>query len=234
MDDSKLTNLSIYSNESVSTLTSSEAPSTEKSEILNASAVNHSTTSNIRSTSFLSRPEVIRIGPAISMRNQICGDTPAYETLCDNIIEKRISNALPLDTWGLPAPLVKYYRDKGITDLFPWQVKALWQPGVLSESRNIIYSAPTSAGKSMVADLLMYKTLYERKKKVIIVLPFISISNEKVESLQTVLSYTGITIDCFAGNISPIGGFSAVDVAVCTIEKANNMINRYLLLVSLH
>ena len=32
----------------------------------------------------------------------------------------------------------------------------------------------------------------------------------------------------FIGHYAPAGGFSSVDVAVCTIEKGNDLINRLL------
>lgn len=181
---------------------------------------------DLRKGSFLARSEVFHIGPCHNLRNELCVDTPTYEYVCDNVIEKHIWQALPIRAWGLPEPLVKYYHEKGMENLFKWQVQALWQPGVLNDGRNLVYSAPTSAGKSMVADMLMFKTFYERKKKVIIILPFVSISHEKVNALKKVLQYTGITIESFAGSLSPPGGFARVDAAVCTIEKANNLINR--------
>ncbi|KAH7641918.1 dna polymerase theta-like protein [Dermatophagoides farinae] len=78
----------------------------------------------------------------------------------------------------------------------------------------------------MVADILLFKTLLERRKKAIIVLPFVSLSLEKVENLKPLFNQVGIRIDCFAGQTNPLGGIQEVDVAVCTIEKANNMINR--------
>ncbi|KAH9528988.1 hypothetical protein DERF_002898 [Dermatophagoides farinae] len=48
----------------------------------------------------------------------------------------------------------------------------------------------------------------------------------KVENLKPLFNQVGIRIDCFAGQTNPLGGIQEVDVAVCTIEKANNMINR--------
>ena len=35
-----------------------------------------------------------------------------------------------------------------------------------------------------------------------------------------------LTVDGFIGSSSPSGGFASVDIAVCTIEKANSLINR--------
>src|SRR5699024_7805940 len=97
----------------------------------------------------------------------------------------------------------------------------------LAEGRNLVYSAPTSAGKSMVADILMFRTLFERKKKALVVLPYVSICNEKAQSLKTVLSSAGKIMESFAGNANPSGGLARTDVAICTIEKANNLLNRY-------
>lgn len=74
--------------------------------------------------------------------------------------------------------------------------------------------------------MLLYKTVLERKKKAIIILPFVSITVEKVQSLKHLCRRLGVRIDSFAGNTNPRGGLARVDIAVCTMEKANNMINK--------
>jgi len=78
----------------------------------------------------------------------------------------------------------------------------------------------------MVSDILLYKKLLEDKKKALIILPFVSVTQEKMLSLKYVLKSIGVRVDAFAGGVNPRGGLARVDVAVCTIEKANNMLNR--------
>lgn len=134
---------------------------------------------------------------------------------------------LSFASFPLPEAIVEYYHQKGIDKFFPWQVECLRQPGVLISGRNLVFSAPTSAGKSMVADVVMLQTVLERKKKAIVILPFVSIAQEKVQSLKQLFRSIGIRIDSFAGSSNPRGGLDLVDVAVCTIEKANNIVNRY-------
>ena len=46
--------------------------------------------------------------------------------------------------------------------------------------------------------------------------------------LQHMFQDAGVRVEGYMGNQSPAGGFSFVDVAVCTIEKANSLINRLL------
>lgn len=52
-----------------------------------------------------------------------------------------------------------------------------------------MYSAPTSAGKTMVAELLVLKGVLETKKKAIIILPFVSVAREKMFYLQVNVRY---------------------------------------------
>ncbi|KAK3098715.1 hypothetical protein FSP39_022356 [Pinctada imbricata] len=119
--------------------------------------------------------------------------------------------------------------------MFPWQAECLCtaQGKVLGENINItggnlVYSAPTSAGKTMVAELLVLKRVMETKRKAIIILPFVSVAREKMFYLQQMYQDAGVRVGGFMGSYSPAGGFSGVDVAVCTIEKGNSLINRLL------
>ncbi|XP_068085196.1 DNA polymerase theta [Anabrus simplex] len=130
-----------------------------------------------------------------------------------------------LASWGLPEPILKQYKSHGIISMFPWQVECLSNARVLSGG-NLVYSAPTSAGKTLVAEILAIKTVLERKKKVMIILPFVSVVREKMFYFQDLLSSSGVRVEGLMGSHSLPGGFRSVNIAVCTIEKANSLINR--------
>ena len=111
--------------------------------------------------------------------------------------------------------------------MFEWQAECLILPGVLSGG-NLVYSAPTSAGKTLIAELLALKCVLESRKKVIIILPFVSVAQEKTNYLTQVFESVGVKVGGFMGGHSPAGGFAATDIAICTIEKANSLVNRLL------
>ncbi|XP_075971433.1 DNA polymerase theta isoform X2 [Anticarsia gemmatalis] len=145
-----------------------------------------------------------------------------------SVISQPVINNRNLRDWGLPPEIAKKYEERGITEMFEWQVRCLSNPKVLFECSNLVYSAPTSAGKTLVAEILMIKTILERQKKVIVILPFVSIVREKMFYFQDILSSSGIRVEGFMGSQSPPGGLQSMHVAICTIEKANSLVNKLL------
>uniref|UniRef100_A0A0C9Q746 POLQ protein n=1 Tax=Fopius arisanus TaxID=64838 RepID=A0A0C9Q746_9HYME len=131
-----------------------------------------------------------------------------------------------LSSWGLPPPILSKYHSRGLHSMFPWQVDCLSIPHLLISSRNLVYSAPTSAGKTLVSEILVIKTVIERQKKVIFILPFVSVVREKMYYFQDLLSDSGVRVEGFMGGVQPPGGITSADVAIATIEKANSLINQ--------
>ncbi|XP_046392889.1 DNA polymerase theta [Ischnura elegans] len=126
---------------------------------------------------------------------------------------------------GLPPLILKKYDEMGIKSMFQWQYECVTNVAVLS-GKNLIYSAPTSAGKTLVAEILTVRSVFKQQKKAIIILPFVSVVKEKTSYFQELMEGTGIRVEGFMGGYSPAGGFQQTDVAVCTIEKANSLIIR--------
>nr|XP_045004351.1 DNA polymerase theta [Jaculus jaculus] len=142
------------------------------------------------------------------------------QTVADDQIDK-----LLLANWGLPKAVLEKYHSYGVKSMFQWQAECLLLGQVL-EGKNLVYSAPTSAGKTLVAELLILKRVLEMRKKALLILPFVSVAKEKKYYLQGLFQEVGIKVDGYMGSTSPTGPFSSVDIAVCTIERANGLINR--------
>ncbi|XP_060747500.1 DNA polymerase theta isoform X2 [Tachysurus vachellii] len=135
------------------------------------------------------------------------------------------ADKLLLSSWGLPKPVLEKYQSLGVKQMFEWQAECLTLGKVLV-GKNLVYSAPTSAGKTLVSELLILKRVLETRRKAIFILPFVSVAREKMFYLQNVFQEAGVRVEGYMGSTSAAGGFSALDVAVCTIEKANGLINR--------
>eukprot|EP00887_Chlorella_sp_A99_P004871 scaffold4.g4871.t1 len=147
---------------------------------------------------------------------------------------------LTLGEWGLPPGVVAAFEAKGVQKMYPWQAAALECGEGLN---NLVYTAPTSGGKSLVAEVLMIRRLERSKQmlrrprggyvsrygRALVILPYISIVAEKAAHLAEVLApVRGLTVKGYFGSeeggqpLAPRGE----TVAVCTIEKANVAINR--------
>ncbi|CAL4181193.1 unnamed protein product, partial [Meganyctiphanes norvegica] len=84
--------------------------------------------------------------------------------------------------FGLPSKVKQVLMDhKGIDTLYDWQKECI-KEGM--GSSNLLFSLPTSGGKTLVAEILMMRQLMLKNKDVIFVLPYVAIVQEKVRGLS--------------------------------------------------
>lgn len=93
--------------------------------------------------------------------------------------------------------------------------------------RNLVYFAPTSGGKSMVAEILLLRSVLGMRKRALYVLPFVSIVTEKEVWLTKLLETVNVRLQAFHSQNEANWGAST-DIALCTIEKANSLLNKML------
>ncbi|KAM3475734.1 hypothetical protein MY5147_003573 [Beauveria neobassiana] len=149
--------------------------------------------------------------------------------------------------YDLPTQLVANFASLGINHIYPWQRNCLRGPGLLSGERNLVYCAPTGGGKSLVADLLMLKRiLHSRESKALLILPYVALVQEKVRWLRQLvegLKYSpaaekdphatfssrpaqdGLRVVGFFGGGKVRATWDDFEIGVCTLEKANMLIN---------
>ena len=128
-----------------------------------------------------------------------------------------------LSYWCLPEVLVQGYSNQGITNLYDWQVECMNNKDVL-RGGNLVYSAPTGGGKTLVAELLMLRNILRTRRKAIFVLPFVSIVVEKVRYFSKIFRRAKIKVKGFYSNKGGAGGLGRnCDIAICTIEKVRGM-----------
>ncbi|MCJ1463646.1 hypothetical protein MMC07_002254 [Pseudocyphellaria aurata] len=115
------------------------------------------------------------------------GPRCSSETAGSSTLGSTLNPLLSLDhpCYGLPASLVANLSTLGISTIYPWQSSCLLGRGLLTGEKNLVYTAPTGGGKSLVADVLMLKRIIDdRTKKAILVLPYVALVQEKLKWLR--------------------------------------------------
>lgn len=165
-----------------------------------------------------------------------------------SVVDRSLS--LSFSRYALPEPLINNMNALGIKEIYPWQKQCLLGPGLLNGTRNLVYSAPTGGGKSLVADILMLKRVLEdRKAKALLILPYVALVQEKVRWLRNIVQdikrkprdvderdakpqlwqkradEDNIRVVGFFGGGKIRATWSDFDIGVCTFEKANMLIN---------
>jgi POLQ-like helicase len=86
---------------------------------------------------------------------------------------------------------------RGIDKMYDWQEEILRK--MMKTERNLIYSVPTSGGKTLVAEIMIFRELLLHQRNVVLILPYISIVQEKMRSLIPFSVKCDFTLEEFAG-----------------------------------
>ncbi|NXC83330.1 HELQ Helicase, partial [Cercotrichas coryphoeus] len=132
--------------------------------------------------------------------------------------------------YGLPSKVKDLFRQlRGIETLYEWQHDCLMLES-LQQRKNLIYSLPTSGGKTLVAEIIILQELLCRQKDVLMILPYVAIVQEKVwiQGLSSFGIELGFLVEEYAGSkgrFPPIKRRVKKSLYIATIEKGHALVN---------
>ncbi|MEM2142198.1 MAG: DEAD/DEAH box helicase [Candidatus Thorarchaeota archaeon] len=120
--------------------------------------------------------------------------------------------------------VVDVLRNLGINELYPPQELA-FRSGVL-ERRNLVLSAPTSSGKTLVAEICAVHSILERGGKALYLVPLKSLAREKLSEFAKYECLGFSTVVSVSDYESSRPELADADILILTNERADSLIRQ--------
>ncbi|SCO74828.1 DEAD/DEAH box helicase, putative [Plasmodium vivax] len=123
-----------------------------------------------------------------------------------------------LHAYRIEKAILENYKKEHIRELYPWQAECLsllktvrWEEG-----ESFLFVAPTSGGKTLVAEIFAFEQM-DQTEKTFFLFPLNSLINEKMSYLKKLCRGTSIKVG---------SELAENDIVLCTYERMNNYLNR--------
>ncbi len=121
---------------------------------------------------------------------------------------------------AIPEELVRFFEDKGITELYPPQEQAV-KAGLL-EGRSLVVASPTASGKTLLALMAAYSKV-KQGRKVVYLAPLRALASEKYSEFSEFAKF-GISSAISTGDYDSAGeSLGRSDVIVLTNERFDSV-----------
>ncbi|HLD69877.1 MAG TPA: DEAD/DEAH box helicase, partial [Candidatus Omnitrophota bacterium] len=118
---------------------------------------------------------------------------------------------------------IKILTESGITDLYPPQAAAI-EKGIL-EGRNLLLSVPTAAGKTLMAELCMLKSILHNNGRCLYIAPLKALASEKYEDFKNKYEKLGVKVGIATGDLdSPNKFLNRYQILIATAEKVDSLL----------
>lgn len=121
----------------------------------------------------------------------------------------------------LPKEAIAALEEQGYVTLHPPQEKAI---PIALEGKNIVVAVPTASGKSLIGYTAALKTILERRRKVLYIVPLKALASEKKDDMDR-FAHLGFRTAISIGDLdSEDRWLNDADFIVATSEKADSLL----------
>ncbi len=122
-----------------------------------------------------------------------------------------------------PSQVIEILTAGGITDLYPPQAEAV-QKGLL-QGKNLLMSVPTAAGKTLIAELCMIRSILLQGGRCLYIVPLKALASEKYNDFKNKYSSLGIEVGLAVGDAdTPLPHLNRQKILVATAEKVDSLL----------
>ncbi|MBF0511274.1 MAG: DEAD/DEAH box helicase [Candidatus Omnitrophica bacterium] len=122
-----------------------------------------------------------------------------------------------------PLSVIEVLTASGIKTLHPPQVEAI-RKGVL-DKKNVVMAVPTAAGKTLIAELCMLKSILQDNGKILYIAPLKALASEKYNDFKQKYEHLGIKIGIATGDLdSPSKYLDRYQILIATAEKVDSIL----------
>ena len=128
-----------------------------------------------------------------------------------------------LRQYSFPQSVIDIFEQEGITTLHPPQAEAI-RKGVL-DKKNVVMAVPTAAGKTLIAELCLLKSVLQENGRVLYIAPLKALASEKYHDFKRKYERLGISVGIATGDLDSPGKYlDKYNVLIATAEKVDSLL----------